>query len=169
MAERTAAMKGNPLALVGPELKVGDPAPDFALVGQGLDTVTLADTGAGVRVLAVVPSLDTGVCDAEIRRFNSESADLGAAKIFAISRDLPFAAKRWCGAAGVDKVTTLSDFKSGAFGASYGVLLKDLQIHSRAIFVLDGDNTIQYVEYVPEVTDHPDYEAALAKVKELAG
>lgn len=169
MAERTASMKGNPLALVGPEMRVGDTAPDFALVGQDLATVTLADTGNGVRVLAVVPSLDTGVCDAEIRRFNEEAVSLGATKIFAISRDLPFAAKRWCGAAGVDSVTTLSDFKAGAFGASYGCLLEDLQIHCRAIFVVDGNNTVQYVEYVPEITDHPNYDAALAKVKELAG
>lgn len=166
MAERTAKMKGNHLALLGPEVKVGDTAPNFTLTSPSLESVTLADT-EGVRVLAVVPSLDTGVCDAEIRRFNEEAANLGAAKIYAISRDLPFAQKRWCGAAEVENVEALSDYKSGNFGESYGVMLEDLKIHCRAIFVIGADNKIKYVEYVPEITDHPDYDAVLAKVKEL--
>jgi thiol peroxidase len=166
---RQTTLKGNPLDLAGPELKVGDKAPDFSLTDNGLGTVTLADTGNGVRIVAVVPSLDTPVCDQEVRRFNEEAANLGAVKILTVSCDLPFAQKRWCGAAGVDKVQSLSDYKSGKFGADYGVMISDLRIHSRAIFVVDGENTIRYVEYVPEVADHPNYEAALAAAKSLAG
>ena len=166
---RQTTLKGNALNLDGPELKVGDKAPDFSLTDNGLGTVTLADTGNGVRIIAAVPSLDTPVCHAETRRFNEEAANLGAVSILTVSCDLPFAQKRWCGAEGVDKVKTLSDYKTGKFGADYGVMIPDLRIHSRAIFVVDGENTIRYVEYVPEVADHPNYEAALAAAKSLAG
>src|SRR5215831_6272829 len=158
-------LKGSPLTLIGPELKAGDRAPDFSLVDNGLKTVTLADTGNNVRIISVVPSLDTPVCDAQTKRFNEEAAKLPGVDIITVSMDLPFAQKRWCGAFGVDRIKMLSDHRSGSFGESYGTLIKDLRIESRAIFVLDKDNIIRHVEYVKEVADHPDYDAALAAAK----
>ena len=136
-------MKGNPLTLVGPELKAGDAAPDFTLVDGGLKPVTLKDTGNSVRIISVVPSLDTPVCDAQTKRFNEEAAKLPGVDIITVSMDLPFAQKRWCGAFGVDKVKMLSDHKDGSFGSNYGTLIKELRIESRAIFVLDADNKIR--------------------------
>src|SRR5689334_12929230 len=161
--ERAGAttLKGNPLTLVGPELKAGDSAPDFSLTGGDLKPVTLKDTGAQVRIISVVPSLDTPVCDAQTKRFNEEAAKLTGVDILTVSMDLPFAQKRWCGAFGVDKVKMLSDHKDGSFGSNYGTLIKELRIESRAIFVLDKNNTIKHVEYVKEVADHPNYETAL--------
>ena len=167
--ERTTTMKGNPLALAGPQLKVGDKAPDFEVTSVDLQPVTLASTGNGVRIFSVVPSLDTPVCDQQTRRFNEEAAKLGGVEIYTVSCDLPFAQKRWCGAAGVDKVKTVSDYKSGSFGEAWGTMLRDLRIESRAVFVVDSDNKITYLEYVPEVTEHPNYDAALAAAKSLAG
>lgn len=168
--ERAAAttMRGKPLTLVGPELKSGDKAPDFEVVGDGMQNVTLATTGPTVRIFSVVPSLDTPVCDAQTKRFNEEAAKLPGVEIYTISMDLPFAQKRWCGAYGVDKVKMLSDHRAASFGEHYGTLIKDLRIESRAIFVLDKDNTIKYVEYVKEVADFPNYEAALAAARSLA-
>ncbi len=162
-------MRGNPLTLIGPELKAGSRAPDFKLVDNSLKDVTLAGTGNHVRILSVVPSLDTPVCDAQTKRFNEEGAKLPDVDIISISMDLPFAQKRWCGAFGVDKVKMLSDHRDGSFGSSYGTLIKDLRIESRAIFVLDKANIIRYVEYVKEVADHPNYDAALAAAKAAAG
>ncbi|HZT31408.1 MAG TPA: thiol peroxidase [Bryobacteraceae bacterium] len=164
--ERAGAttLRGNPLTLIGPELKPGDAAPDFTLVDNGLKTVTLADTGRNVRIISVVPSLDTPVCDAQTKRFNEEAAKLPNVDILTVSMDLPFAQKRWCGAFGVDKVKMLSDHRDGSFGANYGTLIKELRIESRAIFVLDQENKIRYVEYVKEVADFPNYDAALAAV-----
>ncbi len=162
-------MKGGPLTLIGPELKAGDAAPDFAAVDTGLKPVDLAKTGAGVRIFSVVPSLDTPVCDMQTRRFNEEAAKLPNVKIYTISMDLPFAMKRWCGAMGVDKVEMLSDHRTGSFGESYGTMIKDLRIESRAIFVVDQANKLSYVEYVKEVADHPNYDAALAAAKSIAG
>jgi len=141
-------MRGNPLTLIGPELKAGDKAPDFKLVDNSLKNVTLADTGHNVRIISVVPSLDTPVCDAQTKRFNEEAAKLPGVDILTVSMDLPFAQKRWCGAFGVDKVKMLSDHRDGSFGSNYGTLIKDLRIESRAIFVLDQSNTIRHVEYV---------------------
>src|SRR5579863_5407886 len=161
-------MKGNPLTLIGPELKSGDKAPDFKLVDNGLKNVTLADTGHNVRIISVVPSLDTPVCDAQTKRFNEEAAKLPGVEIYAISMDLPFAQKRWCGNYGVDKIKMLSDHRSGSFGEHYGTLIKDMRIESRAIFVLDKDDTIKHVEYVKEVADHPNYDTALAAARSLA-
>ena len=161
-------MKGNPLVLVGPELKAGDTAPDFDVTGNDLKPVKLADTGKGVRIFSVVPSLDTPVCDQQTRRFNEEAATLGGIEIFTVSCDLPFAQKRWCGAAGVDKVKTVSDYRNGSFGEAWGTMLKDLRIESRAIFVVNGANKITYVEYVPEVTEHPNYDAALKAARSAA-
>ena len=133
-------MKGNPKTLVGPELKVGDAAPDFSLVDGGLNAVTLKDTGNQVRIISVIPSLDTPVCDAQTKRFNEEAAKMTGVDIITVSMDLPFAQKRWCGAFGVDKVKMLSDHKDASFGTNYGTLIKELRIESRAIFVLDGKN-----------------------------
>jgi thiol peroxidase len=161
-------MKGNPLTLIGPELKAGDKAPDFKLVDNGLKNVTLADTGRNVRIISVVPSLDTPVCDAQTKRFNEEAAKLPGVDIFTVSMDLPFAQKRWCGAFGVDKVKMLSDHRDGSFGTNYGTLIKDLRIESRAIFVLDRGNTIRHVEYVKEVAEHPNYDTALAAARSAA-
>jgi thiol peroxidase len=161
-------MKGNPLTLIGPELKAGDKAPDFKLVDNGLKNVTLSDTGRNVRIISVVPSLDTPVCDAQTKRFNEEAAKLPGVDIFTVSMDLPFAQKRWCGAFGVDKVKMLSDHRDGSFGTNYGTLIKDLRIESRAIFVLDRGNTIRHVEYVKEVAEHPNYDTALAAARSAA-
>jgi len=161
-------MRGKPLTLMGPELKTGDKAPDFDVIGDGLQPVNLAATGQDVRIFSVVPSLDTPVCDAQTKRFNEEAAKLPGVAIYTISMDLPFAQKRWCGAFGVDKVKMLSDHRSGSFGERYGTLIKDLRIESRAIFVLDKDNTIKHVEYVKEVAEHPNYETALTAARSLA-
>jgi thiol peroxidase len=161
-------MRGNPLTLLGPELKAGDKAPDFSAVNDGLQPVNLAATGKEVRIFSVVPSLDTPVCDAQTKRFNEEAAKLPGVEIFTISMDLPFAQKRWCGNYGIDKIKMLSDHRSGSFGEQYGTLIKDMRIESRAIFVLDKDDTITHVEYVKEVADHPNYETALAAARALA-
>ena len=165
--ERAVAttLKGNPLTLIGPELKAGDSAPDFNLVDNGLKPVTLKDTGERVRIISVVPSLDTPVCDAQTKRFNEEVTKLSGVDIYTVSMDLPFAQKRWCGAFGVDNVKMLSDHKDGSFGTNYGTLIKELRIESRAIFVLDPRNRIRHVEYVREVADHPNYEAALSAAR----
>jgi thiol peroxidase len=160
-------MRGNPLTVLGPELKPGDKAPDFEVIGDGLKPVNLANTGQAVRIFSVVPSLDTPVCDAQTKRFNEEAAKLPGVEIYTISMDLPFAQKRWCGAFGIDKVKMLSDHRTGSFGEHYGTLIKDLRIESRAIFVVDKDNTLKHVEYVKEVAEHPNYDAALNAVRSL--
>jgi thiol peroxidase len=168
--ERAGAttLKGNPLTLVGPELKAGDAAPDFALVDNSLKPVTLKDTGNQVRIISVVPSLDTPVCDAQTKRFNEEAAKLPDLSIITVSMDLPFAQKRWCNDFQVDNVKMLSDHKDASFGANYGTLIKELRIESRAIFVVDRDNKVVHAEYVKEVADHPNYETALAAAKTAA-
>jgi thiol peroxidase len=162
---RTTTLKGSPLNLAGPELKVGDKAPDFEAVNSSLKKMTLADTGNGVRIFSVVPSLDTPVCDAQTRRFEEAASNLPTVAIYTLSMDLPFAQKRWCGNFGIDHVVMLSDHMSGSFGENYGTLIPDLRIESRAIFVVDADNIILHVQYVKEVGDHPDYEAALDAAK----
>jgi thioredoxin-dependent peroxiredoxin len=169
--ERAGAttLRGNPLTVVGPELKPGDKAPDFKAVDDSLKALDLAGTGNGVRIFSVVPSLDTPVCDAQTRRFNEEAGKLPDVKIYTFSMDLPFAQKRWCGAFGVDHVKMVSDHRDGSFGQAYGTLIKDLRILSRAIFVVDKNNVIRYVEYVKEVGEHPRYEAALAAARTAAG
>ena len=169
MVERQSAvtMRGNPMTLVGPELKVGEPAPDFKLVGNDLKPITLAETAGKVRIVASVPSLDTPVCDLETRRFNEEAGKLPGVEILTVSMDLPFAQKRWCGAAGVANVRTLSDYQDRAFGPAYGVWVKELFLTSRAVFVLDKNNTLRYVEYVKEIADQPDFDAALSAAWKL--
>ena len=159
-------LRGNPFTLIGPELRPGDTAPDFSLVDNALKTVTLEDTGHHVRIISVVPSLDTPVCDAQTKRFNEEAAKLSDVDIITVSMDLPFAQKRWCGAFGVDKVKMLSDHKDASFGSHYGTLIKELRIESRAIFVLDQRNRVRHVEYVKEVADFPNYEGALSAARD---
>ena len=159
--------KGNPLTLVGLEITVGAKAPDFEVLAQDLSTVTLATSQGKVRLISIVPSLDTPVCDAQTRRFNQEAAKLPNVEILTISMDLPFAQKRWCGVAGIDKVKVLSDHRDASFGKAYGVLIKELRLLARAIFIVDGGGTVRYVEYVPEVASHPNYDAALAAVRKL--
>ena len=169
--ERTgvATLKGNPLTLIGPQLNVGDQAPDFKLNKDLMNEVSLADYAGKIKLISVVPSLDTGVCDAQTRRFNEEAANLGDnVVILTVSADLPMAQARWCGAAGVDRVVTLSDYKTNQFGESYGVLIKELRLLMRSIFVLDADNKIQYVEVLGEMTEHPNYEKAIEAVKKLS-
>src|SRR5260370_27103082 len=141
-------MKGNPLTLIGPELQAGDHAPDFSVVDGTLSTVNLEKTGHNVRIISVVPSLDTPVCDLQTKRFNEEAAKLPGVDILTVSMDLPFAQKRWCGAFGVDRIKMLSDHRSGSFGAAYGPTLKDFRIESRAIFWVDRLNTIKYAQHV---------------------
>ena len=155
---------GKPVALAGPQLKAGDKAPDFDVVDAKLQPVNLAGTGDGVRILSVVPSLDTPVCDAQTKRFNDEVAKLEGVDVYTVSMDLPFAQKRWCSNFGVDRVKMLSDHRSASFGEHYGTMIKELRIESRAIFVVGPDNKIKYVEYVGEVGNPPDYDAVLKAV-----
>jgi len=170
MQERKGVItsKGNPVTLLGPEIKVGDKAPDFRVVDAGLAPVTLADFKGKVKIISAVLSLDTGLCDTETRRFNEEAAKLpGNVVVLTISLDLPFAQKRWCAAAGIDKVKTLSDYQDRSFAAAYGVLIKELKLLSRSIFVIDGSDTVRYVEHVKDTSREPDYAAALAAAKGL--
>ncbi len=160
--------KGTPLTLVGPELKPGDPAPDATLVAQNLQTVHLKDYFGTVLLISVVPSLDTSVCSAQTRRFNEEASQLlDRVRILTVSMDLPFAQKRFCGEADIDRIEVLSDHHSASFGQAYGTLIKELRLESRAVFVIDPSGTIRYVEYVPEITQHPNYEAVLNAVRAL--
>ena len=159
--------KGNPLTLIGSEIKVGQKAPEFQVVAQDLSVVTLASSRGKTRLISVVPSLDTPVCDAQTRRFNQEAAKLPNISILTISADLPFAQKRWCNGAGIDKVEVLSDHKETSFATAYGVLIKELRLLSRSVFIIDATDTVRYVEYVPEVTSHPNYDAALAAARQI--
>ena len=164
MTERANAVtfQGQPLTLVGPELAVGDAAPDATLVANDLSEATVSTYRGKICLISVVPSLDTGICDLQTRQFN-EAAELGEqVVVLTISMDLPFAQARWCGAAGVDRVVTLSDHRDASFGTAFGVLIKELRLLTRAVFVVDTAGTIQYVEIVPEIASHPNYEAALA-------
>lgn len=161
-----ATFQGNPLTLVGSELKVGDKAPDFKLTDTGLKAVTLADSKGKTRLVSVVPSIDTPVCDLQTKRFNQEASKLPAnIAVLTVSMDLPFAQARWCGLAGADKIQMLSDYQDHAFGQAYGVLIKELKLLSRAVFVIGPDDKVQYVEYVKEITTHPDYDKALQALK----
>ena len=161
-------MKGNPLTLIGKQPEIGEPAPDFKVLSNDLSQVKLSSFQGKICVIASVPSLDTPVCDMETRRFNEEAGRLGPdVTILTISMDLPFTQKRWCGATGVDKVVTLSDHLSASFGEAYGVLIKDLRLLARAIFILDKDGILQYVQLVKEVADEPDYNEVLGALKNL--
>jgi thiol peroxidase len=168
--ERPGAVtfKGQPLTLVGPELKPGDKAPDFTIIDQSLQPASLKDYAGKVILLSVVPSLDTGICSAQTKRFNEEAAQLPEdVVILTVSMDLPFAQARFCGAENIDRVKVLSDHRDASFAQAYGTLVKELRLESRAIFVIDRDGTIRYVEYAPEIASHPNYDAALQAVKSL--
>lgn len=168
--ERTGKItfQGNPLTLVGPELMGGDKAPDFTVLDKYLSEVKLSDFAGKIKIISVTPSLDTPVCDMQARRFNQETDKLGDdVVVMNISMDLPFAIARFCSAAGIDKIKTLSDHRDAAFGNAYGVLIKELRLLTRAIFVLDKTNVVKYVEIVPEITNAPDYDKVLAFVKSL--
>lgn len=170
MTERKGAItfKGNEVTLLGDEVKVGDKAPDFTVLANDLTPVSLKDSAGSVRIISVVPSLDTGVCDQQTRRFNEEATKLPEVKVLTISVDLPFAQKRWCGAAGIDRVQTLSDHRDLSFGTAYGVAIKEMRLLTRAVFVVDQNDRVVYAQYVPEATEHPDYEApVLAAQKAL--
>ena len=161
-------MKGNPITLMGTEPQVGDKAPDFVAIDNDLNPVSFDSFRGKVCIVSSVPSLDTPVCDMETRRFNDEAGRLGDdVEILTISMDLPFAQKRWCGAAGVDRVQTLSDHLDAAFGQAYGVLIKGLRLLARAVFVVDKEGTIRYKELVKEIASEPDYDSVLTAVKEL--
>ena len=168
MEERKGSitMKGNPLTLVGSELRPGDRAPDFEILGNDLTPVKLSAFNGKVRIISTVPSLDTPVCDIETRRFNEEAGRLDPdVVILTVSMDLPFAQKRWCGASGVEKVVTLSDHYDASFGRSYGVLIKELRLLARAVFVVDRDGIIKYIQIVKELTNEPNYDEVLNAVK----
>ena len=155
---------GNPLTLKGKEIKVGDTAPDFLLTDTNLNDISLADT-SGKRVLVVVPSLDTPICDMSAKRFNEEATKLDNVSIYVISMDLPFAQARWCGATGSDKIITLSDYKNRSFGENFGTYINELGLLTRAIFIIDENNKVIYVEYCSEVKSEPNFEAALNALK----
>jgi thiol peroxidase len=160
-------MKGAPLTLAGNPVEIGDKAPDFKAVANDLSEVSLTSYHGKVLIIASVPSLDTPVCDLETRRFNQEVAAMGGVVLLTISMDLPFAQKRWCGATGASTVVTLSDHRDASFGRAYGVLIKELRLLARAIFVVDREGIVRYTEIVKELTNEPDYHAALQTAKEL--
>lgn len=161
-------MKGQPLTLLGNEVKVGEKAPDFTVIGNDLEPLNFSSMNGKIRIISSVPSLDTPVCDTSTRRFNEELTSLGPdVVILTVSMDLPFAQSRWCGAAGITAVKTASDHRDASFGEAYGVLLKGLRLLGRAVFVVDKDGVLRYKEIVPEITMEPDYDAAIKAVKEL--
>ncbi|HMJ16124.1 MAG TPA: thiol peroxidase [Polyangiaceae bacterium] len=168
--QRKAAVmwKGSPTDLVGPELKAGDTAPaDFTLVANDMSAVNGADLRGKPRIVCAVPSLDTPVCDIEMRRFNTEAEKIPGVNVVVVSLDLPFAQKRWCGATGSDRVRALSDHKERSFGPAYGVLAPSKGLFARAVFVIDGKDVVRHAEYVAEVGSEPNYAAALDAAKQL--
>ncbi len=160
-----ATFKGNPITLQGTAVQVGQTAPDFQVLANDLSPVT-RDTYQGVRIISVVPSIDTGVCDAQTRKFNEEAATIEGVTVMTISNDLPFAQRRWCASSGLDQVVTLSDHRDLSFGTQYGVAIEELRLLARSVFVLDSNNEIAYVEYLEESTDEVNFEAALAAARE---
>ncbi|AOT01404.1 lipid hydroperoxide peroxidase [Exiguobacterium sp. U13-1] len=160
-----ATFKGNPITLQGTAVQVGQTAPDFQVLANDLSPVT-RDTYQGVRIISVVPSIDTGVCDAQTRKFNEEAATIEGVTVMTISNDLPFAQRRWCASSGLDQVVTLSDHRDLSFGTQYGVAIEELRLLARSVFVLDSNNEITYVEYLEESTDEVNFEAALAAARE---
>ena len=167
--ENAITFRGNPATLIGPEIKVGQKAPDFTGVGTGMAPTGLKDFQDKVKVLLTVPSLDTPTCATETQKFSQMATQLpDDVKVLVASMDLPFAQMRWCGAQGVENVTTISDFRDRQIGESYGVQIKGLGLLSRAVFVIDKENTVQYAEYVPEVAQEPNYGAAQAAIEELS-
>ena len=161
-------MKGKPLTAVGSDVKIGQRAPDFVAIDNNLAAVRFSSYHGKICIISSVISLDTPVCDIQTRKFNEEASRLGpGVVILTLSMDLPFAQKRWCGAAGVDRIQTLSDHRDVSFGTSYGVLIKELRLLARAIFLVDRKGLLQYKELVKEVTHEPDYDAVLSQLKKL--
>jgi thiol peroxidase len=170
MTERTGIIHagGNPLTLIGHEVKVGDTAPDFEVIDNNMNPVTLSSFRGKVVIISAVPSLETRTCDMETRRFNQEAGNLSQdIVILTISMDLPFAQKRWCGATGVDKVITLSDHRDALFGTAYGVLIKEMRLLARTVFVIDRQGTVRYIQVVKDITTEPDYDPVIAAANEL--
>ena len=170
MSERTqlVRMKGNPLTLVGNEVRLGDTAPEFEVLNGNLEPVTLSRFRGKVCVIISAPSIDTPVCDREARRFNEEATGLGDdVVVLAISMDLPFAQKRWCAAAGVENIQLLSDHRDAAFGRAFGVLIKELRLLARTVFIVDRAGTVRYVQYVKETTEEPDYDEVLRALPQV--
>ncbi len=168
--EGIVTMEGDPLTLLGPELKAGDPAPGFTAVDAEWNEVGLSDMEGEVVLISAVPSVDTSVCSQQTRRFNEEAAKLPeGVSIITISQDLPFALGRFCAAEGIDRIRVVSDHVDADFGMSYGVLIKDMRLLARSVWVVDADGKLAYVQVVPEVTDLPDFDAALAAVRDLTG
>lgn len=170
MKERTGlvTMKGKPLTLLGDEVNIGDRAPDFEVVANDLSAVKFSSFLGKVCLISSVPSLDTSVCDAMTRRFNQQAESLGKdVVVLTISMDLPFAQKRWCGAAGVKNLQVLSDHREASFGKAFGVLIKELRLLARAVFVVNKEGVVRYKQIVDELTHEPDYESALKAAKEL--
>lgn len=166
--ERKILFGGKPVVLTGNEQKIGDPAPDFIVIDNSMAEVNLAKFRDKVLVIASVPSLETGVCDRETRTFNEKAAQLGSnVQILTISMDLPFTQKRWCGAAGVDRVLTLSDHRTASFGMAYGVLIKDLRLLARAVFVIDNKGVIRHIEVLDDAGKEPNYEATIQAAQNL--
>lgn len=158
----------KPMELLGKVVEVGDTAPEFTVLTTDLKPVTLADSKGKIRLISVIPSIDTGVCSKQTRTFNEEATSLGEdVQVLTISVDLPFAQARWCAAEGIENVQTLSDHRDLSFGEAYGVVMEDLRLLARSIFVVDKDDKVTYVEYVSEGTNHPDYEKAIEAVKQL--
>ena len=166
--KKQVTMKGSPLALQGDDVEVGKAAPDFEVISNDLSEVKLSSFKGKVCIISSVPSLDTSVCDTMTRRFNEEADRLGPdAIVLTISMDLPFAQKRWCGAAGIENLQTLSDHRDAAFGKAYGLMIKDLRLLARAVFVVDKEGIIRYKQIVEELTNEPDYDSALEAAKNL--
>jgi len=164
----TIKFKGSPLNLTGKQVKVGETAPDAEVLGNDMSAVKLSDFRGKVCVICSVPSLDTSVCDTEVRKFNEHAASLGDdVVVLAISMDLPFAQQRWCGAAGIKNVQTFSDHRDASFGSSYGVLIEQLRLLARAVFIVDKEGVVRYIEIVDEMTNEPDYKAALEAIREV--
>jgi thioredoxin-dependent peroxiredoxin len=162
-------MDGRPFTVIGERLSVGDEAPDFRIQrSSDFRRVSNADYAGQIRLISAVPSLDTAICDAQTRRFNQVATELGEnVTVLTVSADLPVTQRRWCGAAGVDRVDVLTDHFDMNFGEAYGTYVQELRIEQRAVFVVDADNKVRYAEYVPEIGQHPDYEAAITAVKSL--
>ncbi|MEK4565908.1 thiol peroxidase [Alkalihalobacillus sp. FSL R5-0424] len=162
----TITFKDNPMTILGTEVQVGQKAPDFSVLANDLSEYRLADAKESVKLISVIPSIDTGVCDAQTRRFNEEAGTIDNVEVLTISVDLPFAQKRWCAASGLEHVQTLSDHKDLSFGQAYGLVMEELRLLARAVFVIDTNGTLVHVEYVSEATNHPDYEKAIAAARE---
>lgn len=170
-AERAGVttFQGRPVTVLGTEVKAGMRAPDFAVLGNDMSPVTLESSRGTVRIISAVPSLETPVCDQQTRRFDEEAAKLDGVRVLTVSADLPFAQRRWCDAAGTQAVQTLSDHRDLSFGLAYGVLIKELRLLARAVFVIDADDRVVHAEYVPAIEQHPDYEKAIEMARKARG